>query len=57
MMKIAYAFMFIRETIGYTLELAFALPIIIYVNIIQIALMRPIVPDFTNSVKLLVISI
>ena len=57
MMKIVYTVMFIREAIGYSLELTFALPVVIDVNVIQVALMRPIVPDLTNPVKLLVISL
>ena len=57
MMKIVYTVMLIRETIGYSLELVFALPVVIDVNVIQVTLMRPIVSDLTNPVKLLVISL
>ena len=53
-MKVIYSTMLIIQPIRDTLELILSLPLNVNIDIIQVALMAPVVPQLTYTIQLVI---
>ena len=55
--QVVYSIVFVGKTISNSLKLALLLPLILDVDVIQVTLMRPIIPHFSDTVKLIIFGV